>query len=309
MKDFLTKASEAYYKGTPIMSDAAFDILSTHFDFRQLGHKVTDAIPHYYRMYSLQNCFSLNDLKLPPLKCCITPKLDGAAISILYVGGKLSLALTRGDGKLGRDITDKIRLLVPNTIETFTSGPIQVNGEILAPSSVPNSRNFAAGSLNLKELEEFKTRPLVFVAYDLLYEGNHFPLWFLSMNFLYRAEFNTVTDFDVKHYPTDGWVYRIDDMKDFHLMGYTSHHPRGAVALKKQKKGEITILEDVIWQVGKSGVVSPVALLKPIKIGNATVSRATIHNIEYIKSLNLEIGCKVEVIRSGEIIPRIVRRV
>lgn len=71
----------------------------------------------------------------------------------------------------------------------------------------------------------------------------------------------------------------------------------------------ITELLDVVWQVGKSGVVSPVAVLSPVEVGDALVSRATLHNIEYIRSLNLEIGCSVEVIRSGEIIPRIVRRV
>jgi DNA ligase (NAD+) len=92
-------------------------------------------------------------------------------------------------------------------------------------------------------------------------------------------------------------------------MGYTAHHPRGAFALKEQKDGVNTELLDVEWQVGKSGVVSPVAILRPIEVGDALVSRATLHNIEYIRSLNLEIGCQVEVIRSGEIIPRIVRRV
>ena len=92
-------------------------------------------------------------------------------------------------------------------------------------------------------------------------------------------------------------------------MGYTAHHPRGAFALKEQKDGVITELLDVVWQVGKSGVVSPVAILSPVEVGDALVSRATLHNIEYIRSLNLEIGCSVEVIRSGEIIPRIVRRV
>ena len=92
-------------------------------------------------------------------------------------------------------------------------------------------------------------------------------------------------------------------------MGYTAHHPRGAFALKEKKDGVTTELLDVEWQVGKSGVVSPVAILRPIEVGDALVSRATLHNIEYIRSLNLEKGCSVEVIRSGEIIPRIVRRV
>jgi DNA ligase (NAD+) len=82
-----------------------------------------------------------------------------------------------------------------------------------------------------------------------------------------------------------------------------------AFALKEKKEGVITTLIDVKWQVGKSGVVSPVGILEPVTIGDAVVQKATSHNIDYIRSLNLEIGCKVEVIRSGEIIPRILRRV
>ena len=104
-------------------------------------------------------------------------------------------------------------------------------------------------------------------------------------------------------------LYRLDSNKAYDELGYTSKHPRGAFALKEQKTGVETTLQDVVWQVGKSGVVSPVAVLEPITIGDAIVSRATLHNIEYIRELNLEIGCQVEVIRSGEIIPRVVRRI
>ena len=99
---------------------------------------------------------------------------------------------------------------------------------------------------------------------------------------------------------------RLNDNEKFRRLGHTSHHPRGAFALKEQKKGVTTTLLDVEWQVGKSGVVSPVAILEPCVIGEATVSRATLHNKSYIEELGLYIGCEVEVIRSGEIIPRIV---
>ena len=102
---------------------------------------------------------------------------------------------------------------------------------------------------------------------------------------------------------------RLKDNKDFEAEGHTSHHPRGSFALKIRKEAVITTLLDVEWQVGKSGVVSPVAILSPCIIGDAIVSRATLHNQAYIEMLELEIGCDVEVIRSGEIIPRIVRKV
>jgi DNA ligase (NAD+) len=104
-------------------------------------------------------------------------------------------------------------------------------------------------------------------------------------------------------------VFRINDYRRFYDAGYTSKHPRGAFALKERKGGVVTKLLDVDWQVGRSGIVSPVAILEPVVIGEATVSRATLHNIKYIRELDLEVGCLVEVVRSGEIIPRIVRRI
>ena len=129
------------------------------------------------------------------------------------------------------------------------------------------------------------------------------------MNMLHEEGFEVVTKFDASNYPTDGKVYRLNDNHEFYRLGFTDHHPRGAFAFKEQKEGVVTKLLDVTWQVGKSGVVSPVAILEPVVVGDATVSRATLHNIEYIRGLDLEIGCMVEVIRSGEIIPRILRRV
>ena len=129
------------------------------------------------------------------------------------------------------------------------------------------------------------------------------------MSALSTCGFQTVDKFDASEYPTDGTVYRVDSYNTFFKMGYTAHHPRGAFALKEQKTGVVTKLLDVVWQVGKSGVVSPVAILEPVVVGEATVSRATLHNIQYIKELNLELGCMVEVVRSGDIIPRILKRV
>jgi DNA ligase (NAD+) len=198
-----------------------------------------------------------------------------------------------------------MRLLVPEEISI--TNLVQITGEVVAPSSVPNARNFASGSLGLNDLEEFATRPLAFVAYgqERVVNRNYDA----TLEGLERIGFNTALSFDCTDYPTDGTVYRLRDNFEFEKMGHTSNHPRGAFALKEQKRGEITTLVDVVWQLGKSGVVSPVGILDPIEIGGATVSRATLHNIEYIRDLDLEIGCQVEVIRSGEIIPRIVRRV
>ena len=317
MREFLDRASKLYYEGTPLLSDAEFDLLAGKHNYSSVGYTVTDAISHTYQMYSLQKCFDLEDAPLDIDECICTPKLDGAAVSILYVDGILELALTRGDGIQGRDITDKMKELVPAKLrrsgrfKDLYNGVVQITGEVVAPSSIPNARNFAAGSLGLKNnpqgLEEFKSRPLVFVAYDAF--PHSVPTWTNEMGIVRAMGLNVVTNFDVTDYPTDGDVYRLRDTRDFEDMGYTAKHPRAAFALKEVKAGVVTTLCDVVWQLGKSGVVSPVAILDPIVIGEATVSRATLHNIQYIRELNLEIGCQVEVIRSGEIIPRIVGRV
>jgi len=309
MQHFLEKASAMYYSGHPILSDEEFDALARLYNYDAVGHTVTDGIPHLYRMYSLQKVFSLDDIATPNAKYIRTPKLDGAAVSLQYINGHFAQALTRGDGNLGRDITLKLEELVPTRISTIDK--VQITGEVVAPDTIPNSRNFAAGSLNLKDMTEFRSRAkdLRFVAYDI--QGEYIEHTHLShaMDGLAQEGFNVITHFDATGYPTDGEVFRVDSYESFYRMGYTAHHPRGAFALKEKKDGVITELLDVEWQVGKSGIVSPVAILRPVEVGDALVSRATLHNIEYIRSLGLEIGCQVEVIRSGEIIPRIVRRV
>jgi len=307
MQHFLDKAAAMYYSGTPIVSDAEFDSLASQYNYDSVGHVVTDGIPHMFRMYSLQKVFDINDVDYVSTEYVQTPKLDGAAVSLVYVNGHLAQALTRGDGNLGRDITLKLEELVPNIIGVQDT--VQITGEVVAPSNIPNARNFAAGSLNLKDMKEFRSRAkdLRFVAYDI--QGRGDASFRSAMKCLNHQGFNTITLFDATGYPTDGEVFRVDSYDSFYRMGYTAHHPRGAFALKEQKEGVYTVLLDVVWQVGKSGVISPIAILQPIEVGDALVSRATLHNIEYIRSLNLEIGCGVEVIRSGEIIPRIVRRV
>ncbi len=307
IQDFLEYASKCYYEGSPIISDVEFDQLEAHFSHLRVGYAVTDGIAHYYPMYSLQKCFDIAEAPLSLLDCVRTKKLDGAAVSLLYVNGKMTVALTRGDGKLGRDISQKMKYLAPESIHA--TGIVQITGEVIAPTDILNARNFASGSLGLKDDEEFKARPLTFVAYDLQSDTLKFHTYSDTMGFLVEQGFHTVTSFDSTNYPTDGLVYRLHDNDNYKKAGYTAHHPRGAFALKEQKEGVVTTLKNVIWQVGKSGIVSPVAILDPVNVGDALVSRATLHNIEYIRALNLELGCQVEVIRSGEIIPRILRRV
>lgn len=305
MKEFLDRAAQAYYQGTPIISDEEFDALAKEYSYEEVGTSVDQEYPHLYRMYSLQKVFEgeSRPSSFPNSTSIVTPKLDGAAVALVYENGEFIRGLTRGDGKKGRVITSLLKHLVPARISR--GGTVQITGEVVAPKEIPNARNYAAGALNLKSEEEFTTRELQFIAYDVQPKSE--SLWTEAITTL--VEFETILSSNYEEYPHDGKVFRIDSVSDFEEAGYTSHHPRGAFALKKQAEGVITTLLAVEWNVGRSGVVSPVAILEPVKIGEAVVSRATLHNPRFISEMNLEIGCKVEVIRSGEIIPKIVRRV
>ncbi len=308
MKQFLNYAADRYYEGFPIISDAEFDSLATKYGYKNVGAKSTDEIPHLYPMFSLKKCFSADEI--PSNFDVSSPKLDGAAVSLVYVNGYFSHALTRGDGKKGNDITDKMTSLVPHGIPE--KGIFQITGEVCAPKTIQNARNYASGALGLKSLGEFLERDLTFIAYECT--PNTDVMWEWQMRTLIDWGFTVASDDhdgdkleDI--FPIDGKVYRINDYDKFFAAGFTSHHPKGAIALKEIKEGVRTTLLDVAWQVGRSGVVAPVAILVPINIDGAMVSRATLHNIEYIRGLDLEIGCEVEVIRSGEIIPRVIGRV
>ena len=305
MKQFLDYACQKYYAGSPIISDAEFDALAAEHSYTNVGAATRHGVPHTFPMYSLNKCYVGEkpiDLGGETVE---SPKIDGAAVSLLYVHGKFVLGLTRGDGKRGQDITDNIRHLVPTFIAR--AGLIQITGEVAAPKSIPNARNYAAGALNLKNSEEVRTRDLKFIAYGL--NDSAHPSYEDDMKWLTLQGFDTVLVSDWSDYPQDGRVFRLNSNRAFTDAGFTASHPRGAYALKEQSEGVITTLEDVVWQVGRSGAVSPVAILTPVLVGDATVSRATLHNQKYIEELGLEIGCQVEIIRSGEIIPRVVRKV
>jgi len=320
-KELLDKASKAYFEGSPFLSDEEFDSLAKKEDYERVGYNPDARMLHMFPLYSLQKVFEGEDT--PPIykgKVIETPKLDGAAISIQYRNGKLSSVITRGDGKAGIEVTDKFlnNSIVPQKLYpeyTFAGntghyiknqGLLQVTGEIVAPKEIPNARNYAAGALNLKDVEEFKRRNLTFIAYNI--EPNISSTYEGDMSHLEYSGFNTAIDSEWDEFPTDGKVFRVNDNIEYLTLGFTSHHPRGAYALKTREEGIETTLLDVIWQTGKSGKVTPVAILDPIEIDDAIISRATLNNIAYIKSLNLEIGCRVKVIRAGKIIPRVIER-
>ena len=309
LENLIKRAKTAYYSGNPIMSDEIFDYLVNMATEESIGYKSSyeRRYKHMFPLFSLQKVVSGIDTAPDwgsDATIC-TAKLDGAAISILYGGGEFQKSLTRGDGIEGLDITHNIRHLVPETIDY--EGVLQISGEVVAPKTIPNSRNYAAGALSLKDSTEFKTRDLYFIAHGV----SPYPTenYVSDMRFVSNLGIQTAIDSDYTQFPHDGSVFRVAENNRFDHYGYTSHHPRGAFALKQQEKGVVTTLQSVSWQVGKSGAVSPVAHFDPIDIEGATVSKATLHNKSIIEALDLKIGCKIEVIRAGKIIPQVLRRV
>jgi len=317
ISEYLELASKAYYEGDPIMSDEAYDKLSESNKYQKVGYSVEGSrVKHPFRMYSLEKWYTYQGERHPLLgyagPILTTPKLDGASISVVYDRGFLAQVATRGDGKEGIDITNKFsfhtNFMIPKVINHHhCKETMQVLGEVVAPKTIPNARNYAAGALNLKDPEEFLSRDLSFIAHGLMPAIK--DTYTENMQLLADWGFRTVLQSNYTEFPQDGIVWRIDNEDDYSKEGHTAHHPKGAFALKEPTVSRISTLKDVVWQVGKSGVVSPVAIIEPVIIGEAVITRATLHNIAYIQKLGLEIGCRVKVIRSGEIIPRITGRV
>lgn len=313
ISNYLDRCSDAYYAGNPFIDDATFDSLAYLVGYNRVGATVTSGkVRHLYQMYSLQKHYE--DEGAHPLKgytggISTSPKLDGAAISILYVDGALTRVTTRGDGVEGQDITDKFlttKSLIPHSIPTV--GTYQITGEIVAPNHIENARNYAAGALNLKDTAEFNTRAIEFFAYGV--QPNISESFVTDMQRLKLWGFNTVFEPEIdKIYPCDGVVHRINSNAVFAEWGYTGKHPKAAYALKVRQQAVETKIIGVEWQVGKTGRVSPVAILEPVMIGDAQVSRATLNNPGFIEMLGIEIGDTVAIIRSGEIIPRILHKV
>ena len=314
LKEFLSEAARVYYEGKELLiSDEQYDSLCEVVKHSEVGYKSdNNKVKHHFPMFSLKKMYVGED-SLPDTFTrsfsVETPKLDGAAVSILYINGEVAYMLTRGDGDYGVDVSDKIAWVhgIPDKLKDAPA-VCQITGEIVVDKDVPNARNYVAGALNLKDVEEFglNREPMRFVAYAL--QPFKHDTYTEDMRWLEHRSIDTVISDTLKfdRYPQDGKVVRVDDNVQFANLGYTAHHPRGAIAVKERKEGKFTKLLDVTWQVGKSGKVTPVAILEPVTIGGAKVSKATLNNVNFIRALDLRYGDEVEVIRSGEIIPCIV---
>ena len=318
LKNTVLKHSRSYYDlSVSEISDAEWDKLYDKLEAveQAQGWRDSDSptlkvggkagkVKHPFKLYSLRKEYELEAIEKD--FDVITPKIDGANLSLIYKRGKLKLALTRGDGEMGENVTHLAVEItnIPNKIDTEIE-LLVVNGECLTDKPVENYRNYVSGALGLKSAKEFKEREIIFVAHDSLgLEMNYTT----RMSILANMGFFTVLEEKAKDYPQDGLVYRINDYKKCQRLGYTSKYPRFAVALKEREaETAITTLQDVLWVIGRTGTVNPTGVITPVILDDATISRVTLHNIGIIEQHGLGLGDTIEIERAGGVIPKFLR--
>lgn len=284
-------------------------------------------------------------LKGEPFEICCELKYDGLSISLIYEEGRLVRAVTRGDGVQGDDVTDNVRTIrcIPLQLQSGDyPASFEIRGEILMPWSsfealnqereareeplFANPRNAASGTLKSKNSATVAQRKLDCFLYYLLGEeipsDSHYEnlerarRWGFKVSDAIRKvstlqeiyDFIDYWDTERKNLPvaTDGIVLKVDSLRQQRILGYTAKSPRWAIAYKFQAERAYTRLNAVTFQVGRTGAVTPVANMDPVQLAGTVVKRATLHNADIIKQLDLHLGDMVYVEKGGEIIPKIV---
>ncbi len=361
-----------YVLDTPTISDFEFDqklkllkeLEKAHPEFYdansptlRVGGEITknfETVPHTYRMFSLENSYSKEDLedwekrieKMVDGKVEFTCELkyDGASISLTYENGKLKKAVTRGDGFQGDDVTANVKTIrsIPLQLKGDYPPLFDIRGEIVLPfegfakmnaervelgeEPYRNPRNTASGSLKLQDSAEVAKRPLDCLLYSL--KGERLPIktqfeslqkarqWGfkvpeaakLATNLDEVLEF--VNYWDVhRHklpYETDGVVVKVNNLQQQEELGDTAKSPRWAMAYKFKAEQVSTVLNQITYQVGRTGAITPVANLEPVELAGTIVKRASLHNADQIAKLDIREGDTVFVEKGGEIIPKIV---
>ncbi|WP_297485106.1 NAD-dependent DNA ligase LigA, partial [Sulfurimonas sp.] len=271
------------------------------------------------------------------------PKYDGASLDLLYEDGKLVKGITRGDGSVGELITQNVKTIrsIPLTIEHKER--IEIRGEVVifkdefekinkerlkrSETLFANPRNAAAGSLRQLDPKITASRNLVFLPYGVGINSLQQPLLSDKMSYIYELGFRkpplrAVTkgydeiqaiyeqmqnERDSYAMMLDGMVVKVNEIAAQEDMGYTVKVPRWAVAYKFPAVEKITTLKNIILQVGRTGAVTPVAIVEPTEIEGAVVERATLHNFDEIERMDIRIGDRVIILRSGDVIPKIVK--
>jgi len=367
----LKKYNKFYYeKSKPLVDDASYDklkkdilLLESKYDFldsidspsKIIGYKPSKnflKFPHKVPMLSLSNAFNEEDLinfekKIHNflnsnlnynLEYSVETKIDGISASLIYKNGKFIKGLSRGDGKIGEDITLNLETIkdIPKLVdaEDFPN-EIDIRGEVFIKNSdfknfkdkFANPRNAASGSLRQKNPNETKKIPLNFVAYTYGYAKDikinnqvsflkKLKEWGFNTNPLNKSVSgikNLMTnyreiekkrnelDFDI-----DGLVYKVNEFSLQKRLGFVGNAPRWAIAHKFSANKGITKIIDIDIQIGRTGALTPVAKLSPINIGGVIVSNATLHNEDEIKRKDIRIGDIVTIERAGDVIPHIV---
>ena len=281
-----------------------------------------------------------------PFSICCELKFDGLSISLHYRQGKLAQAVTRGDGEKGDDVTANVRTIrsIPLQLPDNLDYPeeFEIRGEVLMPWSsfdrlnrqrneagealFANPRNAASGTLKSKDSRTVAQRGLDAYLYFLLGEGipgdGHYQNLEAARKWGFQVsrDIKLVDDlqgiYDYIDYwdqersnlpvATDGIVLKVNSLSQQQSLGMTAKSPRWAIAYKFQAEQACTTLRQVVYQVGRTGIITPVANMDPVQLAGTTVRRATLHNADVMEALNLHIGCHVLVEKGGEIIPKIV---
>ena len=271
-------------------------------------------------------------------------KFDGASINLTYENGNFVKAVTRGDGFQGDEVTDNIRTIksIPLTINKDFVSNFEMRGEIILPidgfnkmneeraakgeETYRNPRNTASGSLKLQDSSEVAKRPLDCLLYQVVTSERKYKTHFESLENARKVGFkvpNTiklaksidevfefVNHWDTKRhnlpYETDGIVIKVNNLQQQEELGYTSKAPRWAIAYKFAAEQVSTILNEITYQVGRTGAITPVANLQPVQLAGTTVKRASLHNADQIEKLDIREKDTVYVEKGGEIIPKII---
>ena len=334
------------------------DLFDENSPTQRVGGSVTknfQTIIHDFRMYSLDNSYSKDDLidwqnriqkVLGDVDLSYTCELkyDGASISITYENGKLVRALTRGDGFQGDDVTNNIKTIksIPLQLKADFPEKFDIRGEIILPfagfekmnqelieigeTPYSNPRNTASGSLKLKESSEVAKRPLECLMYFLTGKDLPFASQFESLENARKYGFKVPNEsklansldevfefidiWDKKRhtlpYETDGVVVKVNSIVHQEELGFTAKSPRWAMAYKFKSEQVSTKLNSISYQVGRTGSITPVANLEPVKLAGTIVKRASLHNADQIAKLDIRLNDTVFVEKGGEIIPKII---
>ena len=316
------------------------------------------SVPHKYPMLSLANTYSEADvrdfyervrsgLEGEDFELCAEMKYDGLSISLTYVDGQLTQAVTRGDGVRGDDVTANVRMIrsIPLRLREGSGYPheFEIRGEVLMPWTsferlnqqraaagedlFANPRNAASGTLKSQKSRVVAERGLDAYLYYLLgdeipADGGHYENLQMAARWGFKISqgmkkchtldevlaFIDYWDTERKNLPvaTDGIVLKVNSLRQQRHLGYTAKSPRWAIAYKFQAERACTCLREVTYQVGRTGAITPVANMDPVQLSGTIVKRASLHNADIIRQLDLHIGDMVYVEKGGEIIPKVV---